>query len=686
MTDLKSLIREIHRRSVWQVISIYGAVSWIALQVVQTLVESANLPVWLPSMALVLLVIGFPIVVATAFVQEGAPGLGGGSGVAPERDDGVGQAPEAGNLASGTGSLDRPRSKPSAASALFTWRNAIMGGVGAFALWGVIATFLLSTGRPIGPTALNASERPSVAVLPLESLSVDGDDDDAFARGIHDEIITRLSKLSGLRVTSRTSVMEYAGQTGNMREIARDLGVDMLLEGSIQRTSNQIALNIQLIDGATDEHIWAESYNREYSLENVFTMQREVAERVAAELQMSISPEEAGELSRAPTSNSDAYQTYLQANQFYWSGPRTEEFETAIQLYERAVDLDPDFALAHARLGFSIAQWWQVNGDERTPAIERQARDAVSRALELDSDLPEAYLAQGQVQYALDGNWGLALASLNRASGTGLKGDYYHLLGAAQRRLGDFEGGIASWEEMVRVDPKSSHYTEDLGTTFQSVGRLEEAETQLRRAIELDATNPGPYFFLVDLLPARYGSTEVAWQLVEAAKESTGLELSGLAEGLHYFDRDYERALEITDDDASRANLLLLLGRTEEARVMARQAEQGWQGALEESGRGAFLHTRGARIAVALGNLENAAARAEAALKALPVSADAMGGPDVLYEAAAVFARIGRAERALELLEELMSIPSGYTGRYIALDPSFDPIRGEPRFSAVVAG
>jgi len=212
-----------------------------------------------------------------------------------------------------------------------------MGGIGAFAVWGVVAAFLISTGRPVGPAGLAASERPAVAVLPLEALAVGGDDDDAFARGFHDEIITRLSKVSALRVTSRTSVMQYAGQAANLRQIAEELGVDLLLEGSIQRSNDRVALNIQLIDGRTDEHLWAESYTRAYSLENVFAMQRQLAEEVVRQLQRSLSPEEESDLAAIPTENPDAWATYQQANELFWSGPRSHDFDLAIGLYERAL-------------------------------------------------------------------------------------------------------------------------------------------------------------------------------------------------------------------------------------------------------------------------------------------------------------------------------------------------------------
>lgn len=695
MDQLKRLIGEVHRRSVWQVLTLYLAMSWGALQVVETLVDSAGLPEQLPALALILLVIGLPVVIATAFVQEGTgisrdPDVerAGDTGTHPAPKPGEGEAalhqPETG-LDRAVG--ERPEVHPgSRVRTVLTWRNALLGGVGAFALWGVVATFLLSTGRPIGPAALDAAERPSVAVLPLQALSIGGERDDGFSQGFHDEIITRLSKISGLRVTSRTSVMQYAGQAGNMRDIARALGVDMLLEGSVQRTDGQIALNIQLIDGTTDEHVWAESYNREYSLANVFSIQRELAEEIASQLRMSLSPEEATRLADAPTSNPDAYQSYLQANQFYAAGPRMTEFQTAIDLYERAVEQDPGFALAHARLAFSLGQRWQTFPDDRTSAVEARARAALARAFELDPGLPDAYLAEGQLHYAMEGNWGLALASLSKAGVTGLKSDYLHLLGAAQRRLGDFDGAIASWEEMVRVDPLSSHYVEDLGTVYQAVGRLDEAEEQLRRAIQLDPTATAPYNFLFEVLTARDGSTHRARQLLADAREATGAPWTGWEAYFHYLDRDWERALEGAQGAGFRADLLARLGRTAEAGVLAAEAEREWQREATNAGDDAFFQIRGAHIAAYRADAEIAAARADSALRMLPVSSDAVSGPEILFGAAGVFARIGRNDRAVQLLEELLAVPSQHTGKSIGMEPAFDGLRDAARFRALVDG
>ena len=680
MHSIRRLLREVHRRSVWQVLTVYLAASWVALQVVQTIVDSAQLPEWLPAMALVLLVIGLPVVVATAFVQEGAPGLPHSE--AQRRPDDV-ATPGAPGEPTRSGNGPAP-------VGLFTWRNAIMGGVGAFALWGVIAAFLISTGRPVGPSALAAADRPGIAVLPLEALSIaGGEDDEAFARGFHDELITRLSKIGALRVTSRTSVMAFAGEARSMRDIARELGVQLLLEGSIQRTGGQIALNVQLIDGATDEHLWAESFQRDYSLENVFSIQRELAEQIVAELELSLSPEDAGELADdAPTENDEAYRLYLQANDFYQSGPRSDDFLTAIPLYERAAEVDPDFALADARFAFAVGQALQVNrfDDEDEDAWYRRAQDAIARARTVDPELPEAALAEAQLLYAVEGNFARALAALNRASSTGLKGDYYHLLGAAQRRVGDFDGAIESWTEMVRVDPSSAHYEEDLGSAYSTAGRFAEAIPHLRTAVAEDPAALAAHDDLVQAYVAVDGSTERAFPALDAAESGTGSDWTDVRIDLLMLDRRFDEALELADPFVG-SFILIAMGRSDEARARARELGfvAGWRRETSDSDPLEWWeHEWGAQAAALEGDENLAREQAEAALRALPASRDALGGVRLIYSMAIVHQAVGDRDRALELLEELRRHPSDVSDAELRLNPIWDPVRSDPRFQALL--
>ena len=328
MERLRQLIHEIHRRSLWQVLGIYALASWAVLQVVDTLGGALNLPDWFPSFALALLIIGLPVVLATAFVQEGMSGR-----EVSDADLAAPVAPTAG---------------------LFTWRNALGGGVLAFALLGFVGTgwILFGGGLGGGSDTGELPQQATIAVLPFQNNSPDAENA-YFADGVHEDILTQLSKIGALTVISRTSVMRYRdAPESNLRQIGEELGATAILEGSVRRAGNRILVTAQLIDVATDAHLWAENYERE--LNDIFAVQRGIAERVAEALQATLTPQEVSRIARAPTENLDAYDFYLRAREA--DRRLTEEGnEEAIRLHNLALELDPEYALAWAGLSRAYA-------------------------------------------------------------------------------------------------------------------------------------------------------------------------------------------------------------------------------------------------------------------------------------------------------------------------------------------
>jgi TolB-like protein len=344
MNRFTKLIREIHRRSIWQVLGIYVVGSWLVLQVVDTLAGALNLPDWAPPLALFLLIIGLPIVIATAVIQ----------GVGPPTFETNREAnPEAAGVAerqAGARASAAPGSE--AERQLFTWRNAILGGVVAFALWGIVAAgWLAFKGAPAGLGGAGEAI-PSVAALPFDNMS--GDPEDAyFTDGIHEEILARLARIDGLRVISRTSVLEYRDSPKNLQDVASELDVDHVLEGSVRRSGNRIRVTAQLIDAEGDHHLWAEQYDRELTAENLFDIQGDVAGKIAAALRTELSPEEAERLEARPTDDLEAYEYYLRGLQLRNQGFSPQIFVEMIPAWERAVALDPEFAAAHVALSIA---------------------------------------------------------------------------------------------------------------------------------------------------------------------------------------------------------------------------------------------------------------------------------------------------------------------------------------------
>ena len=284
MERLRQLIHEIHRRSLWQVLGIYLVASWAVLQVVDTLVGTLGLPEWFPPLALALLLVGLPIVLATAFVQEGVSGREG---------------------------VDTDIIAPadaSPASGLFTWRNALGGGVLAFALWGVVATGWVLFGGGLGSGEAPASIERSIAVLPFVNLSNDPDNE-YFSDGITEELLNALAQLPGLRVPARTSSFAFKEQNIPIQQIADALGVAHILEGSVRRAGDRVLITAQLVDAQTDSHLWSDTFERE--LVDIFAVQREIAIAITDQLQITLSGGQRETLVASITESLEAYDLYL---------------------------------------------------------------------------------------------------------------------------------------------------------------------------------------------------------------------------------------------------------------------------------------------------------------------------------------------------------------------------------------
>lgn len=604
MGGFKRVIDEIHRRSLWQVLGIYIAGSWGALQVVDVLASTADLPDWFPSFALALLIIGLPIVLATAFVQEGVGTAAGAGTTASRAEDGV---------TAGTARIDVDRSS---ARRLFTWRNAILGGVAAFALWGVVATgWLLLGGRgasePAGAAGTadgeidGAPERASVAVLPFAVRSA-VIEDSFFVQGVHDDILTQLARIEELKVISRTSVMRYAGVEKPIREIAGELGVTTVLEGGVQRAGDRVRVTAQLIDAATDAHLWAANYDEALTTENIFAIQTQIARSIAGALEAQLTRAEEERIDTRPTENLEAYDLYNRAR-YLWGDGTTESRTTALELFRRAAELDPQFAAAHA--GFAHTYAWLVGRGEMSLAnvTWTEAREAVSRALALDPDLAETHLARGAL---------LELRDL------------------------DFEGAERAYRRAAELSPGSADAHNALARLYLNRGRNEEARTELLRSVDLDplAFAPRANLAFVEFVSRDYEAAE--------AQAARVVELDPGHPVGYYF---LSAALTFRD-------------RHEEAIAAARNAVERDPASTSNRIALGFIHARA-------GNRDSA----------LAIAADVEARGGSLKEIALVHAALGDTDRAFEYLERARERNPGEIGG-LDIDPSADPLRDDPRY------
>src|SRR5438552_15023039 len=363
---MSGFFEELQRRKVYRVAAAYIIAAGFIIQIGSAVFPAWELPNWTLRLVVVLLLMGFPIALILAWAYDVTP-------------QGIRATP----TVSVPGTHRR--------------RNLIM----------LIATGLIvsaAAGFFLLPRAVARKIDKSIAVLPFQNLS-DEKENAYFADGMQDDILTNLSKIGDLKVISRTSVMSYRGKTTNVREIGKQLGVSNILEGSVRRSGNKVRVNVQLIDANSDEHIWASDYDRDVT--DVFAIQTDLAQKITDAIQAKLSPAEKSRLERKPTENGEAYLAFVQAHNPQDAMEDLEKLKQSEQLYERAIQLDPMFALAIAR--YSQLESWIVHIFERTTERREKARALAQRALQLQPDLPEAHLAMGFSLYYGDNDFEAAL-------------------------------------------------------------------------------------------------------------------------------------------------------------------------------------------------------------------------------------------------------------------------------------
>lgn len=682
MNRLKQLIREVHRRSLWQVLGIYVVGGWVVFEVVQTLTEGLGLPGWFPALAIVLLLIGFPVVMATAFVQEGGPGASPSNA---QLIDAAGRAIEQRRTAShSVGPAHR----------LLTWRNAIAGGVLAFALWGVVAAGWLVLGdRPVGAAAGSASNRPSLAVLPFQNLSPDPENA-YFAAGIHEEILTQLSRIAGIKLISRTSVLRYEGSTQSVSEIARELGVSRILEGSVQRAGDRVRITTQLIDASSDEHVWAERYDRQLS--DIFQIQTDVATRIVEELRGVLSPQERAGLEQRPTEDLEAYAHYLRGHEHFRRLWRGEDARAAAEAYQRAVDLDPSFAGAWARL-VQTRLWLSWNFGEYDERA--RAGSALERLEEVAPEAPELRLARGLWLYYGVQRYQDALREFDALADLWPgDADVMGYRGALYRRLGRWEEAVRTMEQVLELDPADAGYASTLSQTYTMMRRFDEAERYARLAVSLDPTVPTHWAFLFIGRLGR-GDTAAAWSALDSAATVLPDRSLASARAMFYLSTGRSEAalesfLELAANGSENPEQIVraadATGRPGEVAswadtLRARAERRLWEIPEDDPVTRSGVLSDLALAQAYLGNEEDAVRLADEAVALCPVSLDAFYGARRVLHQAQVYTVVGRDGEAIQRLGYLLSIPAeGVTVPLLRMDPRWDRLRDDPSFQALV--
>ncbi len=444
-----SFIKELKQRCVFRVGIAYAVVAWLLLQVADVVLDNIEAPAWVFQAILLLLIIGLPVALVLAWAFELTP-----EGIKKERD------------------VDRSES-----STLVTGRKLdffIIAALSLVLVFVVIDQYVLE--QPAPTTTISENLR-SIAVLPFTNRSAEEENAAFFADGVHDELLTRLSKIGDLRVISRTSVMEYRDTTKNMRQIAAELGVGSILEGGVQRAGDTVRINVQLIDAQTDEHLWADTYDRDLTATNLFAIQTEISTEIANALQATLSPDERKRIAAVPTENIEALEAYFIAQQMI-DLRDLEPILNGMGYFERAVELDPSFALAYSGLA---GAWLSLpNFSAATEPKQAQARAAaaaaVQKAVDLDPDSPDTLAVLGWHQLRHEYNWQGAEQFFRRAlqiepSNTNALHFYSHLLSWQ----GQHSEAIELAKRAVAADPLSTLLGMHLSGTYSDARQWNEA-------------------------------------------------------------------------------------------------------------------------------------------------------------------------------------------------------------------
>jgi TolB-like protein/Tfp pilus assembly protein PilF len=554
-------------------------------------------------------------------------------------------------------------------------------------------------------STLAAIPEKSIAVLPFENLSSEKENA-YFADGVQDEILTGLSRVADLKVISRTSVMQYkAGPKRNLREIATDLGVAHVLEGTVQRAGNRVRVSAQLIDSRSDAHLWAEHYDRDIA--DVFAIESEVAGMIVAQLQAKISPSEKAAIEQKPTADLAAYDLYVRGKTLIatavFSTPERESLSEAVALLNQAIERDPTFALAYYQLALAHDLLY-FGGTDHTPARLALADSAIQSLTRLRPNSGEAHLALANHLYCGYLDYDHAREELRLAEKS-LPNDplVFEELGFIDRRQGRWAESTKNLERAIELDPQNRGLLKQLADSYVCLRQYGDAERVLDRVIALAPKDSSMRAYRADIQlewhanPKPLSSTVGA---IIAEDSGEGQNIAQLWLKVSLCERDL--------DGASRALAALpIAGCYDDTIPFPRAWCEGSVAAMKgdkAAARAAFTKARSEASKLladhpdyaqalcvlgmadaALGNKDDAIREGRRAVELMPVSKNAIAGPSLIEYLALIYAWTGEKDLAFEQLAIAAKLPGFLSYGELRLHPSWDPLRGDQRFAEIVA-
>jgi len=646
---VKSFFAELKRRKVHRVAIAYAVAAWLLIQVATQVFPFFEIPNWAVRLVVLLLVLGFPIALILSWIFDLTP-------------QGIRRTEES----------DR------SLAAL-----------------------------PVGPAAIRNIPEKSIAVLPFENLS-DDKENEYFAAGVHNDILSNLAKVADLKVISRTSVQQFKSGTRNLREIGLALGVAHILEGTARRAGNRIRVNAQLIDARSDAQLWGETFDREIT--DLFALQSELAQRISQELRANLSAREKTNLQTHPTRDILAYELFLRARElFHWagSGYSYDKGADALRLIDEAIKRDPQFALAYGLASRLHSELFWFGYDKSASRLEK-AKAAADAALELQSDLGEAHLAKAFYYYYGFRQYDVAQKHVTDAiRAIPNDADVLNTAGAIARRVGRWNEAASSLEQARDRDPRNLSVLWSLFESYLALHEYTKADGTVNDALSV---SPAADFFVLArnaIALFRDGDTAPLRSALRKLPRSfdPGGATSTIALRLSLMERDVEEADRVLAacrheklDDNGLSGVAGALdgytvpkswyagliaqarGNESSARAAFEQAKQAVRDDLLQSPNDAKTLAMLALIHAAVGEKNEALGAAKRAGELLPIAKDSFDGPILATTLAAVSAKLGEKDSAIRQLESLVGVPNGPTPGTLRVEPEWDSLRDDSRF------
>jgi TolB-like protein/Tfp pilus assembly protein PilF len=672
---MNKFFAELKRRNVYKVAVAYAVASWLLIQIATQVFPFFEIPNWAVRLVVLLLIAGFPVALVSSWAFEITP-----EGIKRESE------------IEGDKSITHHTGRKIVALTIAL--AVIAAGLLAYQLWGSKRS--ASTQKSIPTETSVPIPDKSVAVLPFDNLS-DDKSNAYFAEGIQDEILTRLSKIAALKVISRTSTQKYKSAPDNLRDVGKQLGVANILEGSVQKIANAVHVNVQLIRAATDEHLWAESYNRK--LDDVFGVEGEVAAAIADQLNAKLSGSEQKAVAEKPTQDAAAYDAYLRGLNIEHNNYSYDAYVQAERNYRRAVELDPNFALAWARMAI-LRSFLNFNAIDLNTYTADSVKQAADRAMALAPDAGESWIAQGSYRYRILRDFNSALAAYDEArKRLPSSALVYEYRGFVLRRLGHWQEAEASYKKAIELDPRDVQLLTSVGNEFYLyLRRFDDALASIDRALQIAPDSAGEHANKAVVLQAAGRLDEARQELalvpddvlddwVVAARITQAMYERRFGEAINIVERKLNSLAPNQPLDSFAKAFLVQMGQCQEWSGQHEAARQTFERAVREikptpatvvgpdaNGTPSVL----AQAYAGLNEKETALQQAAQAVK--DYDGDAVNQPQADAPLAQIQARFGEYDAAIAALPHLLGVPAGITVANLKLDPLWDPLRKDPRF------